>query len=146
MVSAITKTLLSAYKDLEEQCKIIDGLMASCAVRSSKRDVFDCAEKMFKYTNEKIALINAKVLVDEILDKMGHKSSMICFYIDKKSKDKRMSMEVAEKQLQEFNALLFESYSATKLFDMISDSKFLMKIYSEYARRELKSRGKNESN
>ena len=141
-VSAITKTLLSAYKDLEDQCKTIDVLMVSYAVRSSKRDVFGCAERMFRYTNEKIALINAKVLVDETLNKMGQKSSLKFFYIDKKTKSEYMTLEIAEKQLQEFNDLLFEAYSATKLFDMISDSKFLMKIYSGYARQELKQGAK----
>lgn len=142
MVSAITKTLLSAYKDLEDQCQTIDGLMVSYAVRSSKRDVFVCADRMFRYTNEKIALINAKVLVDETFEKMGQKTSLKFYFIDKKSKHHRISLETAEKQLQEFNDLLFEAYTATKLFDMISDSKFLMKIYSGYARQELKQGAK----
>lgn len=131
-VSAISKTLLSAYKDLEEQCKIIDGLMVSFAVRSSNRDLYKSIDKLFAYQNEKIALINAKVIVDEILDKMGYSVALKSVYIEKNAKPN----ETSEKQLEKFNALLLEAYEPIKLFDMISDSKFIMKIYRHFSRQE----------
>lgn len=137
-VSTITKTLLSAYKDIEEQCKIIDGVMLNYAVGSSKRNVFTATEKMFAYTNEKIALINAKVLVDETLGKMQRKASLIDVYIEKRRIVSHNTLEIAEKQIEEFNSLLLEQYKPAKIYFMISDSKFLMKIYKEYSKQELK--------
>lgn len=150
MVSAITKTLLHAYNDLHKECKAIDEFMTNYAVGSAKRDIFKTVEKMVAYTNDKIALINAKVIVDETLDKMQRKSTMVEIYINKTRPSNRIPLETAEKQIEQFNSLLFEEYTPANLFDMISDSKFLMKIYKEYVRQERKAlkehRGKNESN
>lgn len=141
MVSAITKTLLSAYKDLEEQCKILDGLMTACAVKSANRDIYKTADKLFAYRNEKIALINVKVIVDQTLEKMTRKASLVDKYITHEAFPCRHSMETAEKQLEEFNTLLFQEYTPAKLFDIISDSKFIMKIYRHYSKQEQAVKG-----
>ncbi len=131
-VSALTKTLLTAYKDLEDQCKIIDGLMTACAVGSANRDLYRSIEKVVSYSNEKIALINAKVIVDEILEKIGYTVALKSVYIDKTCKPN----EASEKQIERFNELLLEAYDPIRIFDLVSDSKFIMKIYRGYLKQQ----------
>ena len=134
-ISAITITLLNAYRHIEKECKAIDEFMTNYAVSSSKRNIFKTVDKIIACTNDKIALINAKVIVD----KMGYSTALRQVYCEKKRPLRGRIHENAEKQIEKFNTLLFDQYTAVQLFDMISDSKFLMKLYKEYSRREKKA-------
>lgn len=135
---AICEVMLNAYKDLEEKCKGIDYKILKEAQRSMRADIYDTFDRVANLINEKIAYCNVKVIIDEAIEKIGDNQYIKGVYILNKTITETAeahciktveAFALYEKQKKAVYRAILDAYSTEKLFDIISDSKWLVGRY-----------------
>ncbi len=146
-----SKTILSAYRYLERVAQAIDKLVIKEAMGSiaytglsSIKTAQDISDRILDYTEKKVALINTKVYVEKALLSLGREQARLLVkkYIQGKKTNEVISemklprrtfyrkLEAAEKAFA--HALILLGADEEKLDMMLSDQKWLMRIYSEF--------------
>jgi len=85
-----SKTILSIYKYLEPLSNSIDDLVLKKSINSAFygngrfNSCYDCANKIMRLMERKVSLINIKVMVDSVLEKMPlkYRQLLILAYVD----------------------------------------------------------------
>lgn len=122
---AICEAILSVYKDLERECMRLDAKVNITARRSRDRNVFDAIDEITNLTNQKIACINAKVIIDKSIDTLPNTVEFRKYFIDQVKRPPVWNERVEEKKEQLFKAIQ-KKYSTRELLNLIMDSQWLM--------------------
>lgn len=122
---AICEAILSKYKELETLCARAEAKAVLIARRSRNRKVYTVIDEMTALTNEKIAYINAKVIIDTTLSTLPNTVELRKYYIDGHKRQPIWNERVGEKKEQLFKAIL-KKYKTQELLDLIRDSQLLM--------------------
>lgn len=152
-----SKTVLTAYRYFGRIVAAIDKLVMKEAMGSISSDSLiyslksaeAITNKILDYTEKKVALINTKILIEKALFSMKRDQALILVkkYINgKKTNDVIAEMGCArrsyyrklESATKTFACILKRmGYGEEKLDDMLSDQKWLMKIYCQYELEEM---------
>lgn len=147
-----SKTILTAYRYFERIVAAIDKLVIKEAMGSISSDSLiyslKSAEwvtnKILDYTEKKVALINAKILVEKALFSMNRDQALILVkkYINAKKTNeviaeigcaRRSYYRKLDSATRTFACVIKRmGFSEEKLDEMLSDQKWLMKIYNQY--------------
>lgn len=140
---AICEVMLYSYKDLEEKCNGVEYRILKQAQRSRRADIYETFDKLVLLINEKIAYCNVKVIIDEAVEKIGDSRVVKGHYISGRSlkaiaeeyclTTDEMS-EMFFKQKKAVTRAILDAYSTDKLFEIISDSKWLLNQYKAMER------------
>lgn len=167
-----SKTLLTSYRYLGRIVAAIDKLVIKEAMGSigsnsliySLKSAEWVTNKILDYTEKKVALINAKVLIEKALFSMNRDQALILvkkFINGKKTNQVIAEMGVARRSfyrklegaIKTFAFTLKRmGYSEERLDEMLSDQKWLMKIYGQFELEEIEQKSsefelsKDESN
>lgn len=147
-----SKTLLTAYRYFERIAKAVDNLVMKEALGSLNfkssllgvRSAEEVSNKILDYTEKKIALINAKLLIEKALYGIDKKHAVIL--VKRYLQNKKVSIIIRElgiprrsfyrkldNALKSFSCLLCRmGYDYKKLETMFLGQKWLMKIYSNF--------------
>ena len=139
----ICEAMLLAYKYYEDECKRLDEKVLRSAIGSRNKVTDKAIDEVVLLNNEKIAIINAKVIIDEALEELEHKQWLRAYYIDCTLSDTLSARETTQRkvsvQREWLTKIIFERHSVQELYQLICDSKLLSRRYKQ-------CRGKNESN
>lgn len=134
MGKAICEALMYRYKDLEARCERIDHDIKVKARGSRNKDIFEVYDEIMRLTNEKIACINAKVIIDDALDRMLC-TTEIRAQLNKEDDDIGQGSERTERKKQKLAQVILDKYGVPKLLDFICDSQWLMNEVGRRKRR-----------
>ncbi len=158
-----SKTILTAYKYFERIVAAIDKLVIKEAMGSISSDSLiyslksaeAITNKILDYTEKKVALINAKILIEKALFSMRRDQALILVkkYINGKKTNeiiaemgcaRRSYYRKLESATKTFAcALKRMGYSEERLDEMLSDQKWLMKIYGQFELEEIEQKSSN---
>ena len=147
-----SKTILSAYKYFERIAGAIDKLVIKEAMGSissqsliySMKSAEAVTSKILDYSEKKIALINAKLLVEKALYSMDKNQALILIkkYINGKKPNeiiseigcaRRSYYRKLDSAINSFACQInLLGFSEQRLDQMLSDQKWLMKIYNNF--------------
>lgn len=147
-----SKTLLTAYRYFERIVAAIDKLVIKEAMGSigsdcliySLKSAEAITNKILDYTEKKVALINAKIIVEKVLFSMKREQALILvkkFVSCKKTNEiiaemgcaRRSYYRKLESAIKTFACNLKRiGFCESKLDEMLSDQKWLIKIYNQY--------------
>lgn len=155
-----SKTILTAYRYLERIVAAIDKLVIKEAMGSISSDSLiyslksaeAITNKILDYTEKKVALINTKILVEKALFSMKRDQALIL--VKKYINGKRTNEVIAEMGLARRSyyrklecatktfacTLKRMGFSEEKLDQMLSDQKWLMKIYGKFELEEIEEK------
>lgn len=122
---AICEAILLVYKDLERECARLDVKANITARRSRGKNVFEAIDEMTNLTNQKIACINAKVIIDSTLDTLQNTVEFRKYYIEQCARAPIWNERVGKKKEQLFEAIL-KKYKTQELLNLICDSQWLL--------------------
>lgn len=122
---AICEVLLVNYNNLERECIRLDVKANQTARRSRDINIYDAIDEMTRITNQKIACVNAKVIIDKCLDTLPNTVELRKYYIKQSKRIPSWNERVEEKKEQLFKAIL-KKYSTRELLNLIMDSQWLM--------------------
>lgn len=147
-----SKTILSAYRYLERIVSAIDKLVIKEAMGSissnsliySLKSAEAITSKILDYTEKKVALINVKVLIEKALYSMKREQALILVkkYINCQKTNEIISeigcprrsfyrkLDSATKTFSYVVKMM--GFSEQRLDEMLSDQKWLMKIYNKF--------------
>lgn len=134
MGKAICEALMYRYKDLEARCERIDHDIKVKARGSRNKDIYEVYDEIMRLTNEKIACINAKVIIDDALDRMLC-TTEIRAQLNKEDDDIGQGSERTERKKQKLAQVILDKYGVPKLLDLICDSQWLMNEVGRRKRR-----------
>lgn len=146
---AICAVMLYSYPMLEDKCEMIDKDIYHTAIYSAFKNTMETYKEIEQLTNEKIAYINVKVIVEQGISNLGRSYEIVQHHLKGvRVLELTQRLGVAERtirgRLARQRAKLYEEilkiYKAEDLLDIISSSQWLMYRY----RRELKQSNKNE--
>lgn len=158
-----SKTILTAYRYLERIVSAIDKLVIKEAMGSISSDSLiyslksaeAVTSKILDYTEKKVALINTKLLIEKALYSMKKEQALILVkkYINgKKTNDiiaeigcpRRSYYRKLESATKTFAYVVkMMGFSEEKLDDMLSDQKWLMKIYAKFELEQIEENASN---
>ena len=131
----ICEVMLYSYKDLEEKCNGIEYKIRKQCEKSMHTSIYDTFDRVVLLINEKIAYCNVKVIIDEAVAKIGDGKAIKEHYClgrdlkriaDEHSLKVPQVVELIEKQKHEVIMAILRAYSPRRLFDIISDSRWLV--------------------
>ena len=145
------KTLLSSYSYLERICNGIDKAVLNFGLHSKVSNSTEfVANQIIQLTERKKTLINTKVLIDDILNRIDlkHSKILVLKYIDRMKADtaskllkislrtyfRKINIAVDEftNQLQKFG------YYSLKLKSIFADENWILEIYNTYQKKNFK--------
>ena len=144
-----SKTILSVYKYLEALSNSIDELVMKKSINSSFynngrfNSCYDCANKIMMLTERKINLINIKVMVDDVLNKMtvNQRQLLVLCYVDNvRSEDIAKFFNISlrtyfRKKNEALNSfaknLLSLGFTKSKLEEMFCCENWLNNLYNK---------------
>ncbi|MGN1162626.1 MAG: hypothetical protein ACI4T2_01710 [Christensenellales bacterium] len=158
-----SKTILTAYRYLERIVSAIDKLVIKEAMGSISSDSLiyslksaeTITNKILDYTEKKVALINVKLLIEKALYSMKKEQALILVkkYINgKKTNDiiseigcpRRSYYRKLESATKTFaHVIKMMGFSEERFDQMLSDQKWLMKIYSKFELEQIEQTAKN---
>jgi len=134
----ICEVLLNSYKDLERFSSICDKSILRCAINSHTRSVYSAFDIIADIMDEKNMYCNIKVILDEAINKLKRNTELKYRYIwDCRIIDMQEMLGVKKntlyiriiRQKKRLFTFLQRKYTTEQLFDLIKDSKVLMKRY-----------------
>ena len=137
----VCKTMLYSYKDLEQKCKEVDETLLRIGYTSYNANVFETFDKMANLMVEKIAYCNIKFIIDEAITKMKKSTELKYFHISgidykdivgKYNINQRTLFRRLKRQRDSLTKNILSQYEVVDLFNIISDSKWLMNKYREF--------------
>ena len=148
-INTWSKTLLTIYNQLEKITEAIDNLVLTRAINShnynTNNEVLYVADKIINLTQRKIKLINLKVLVDKVLNKMDKEEAKILIlkYLYEFNTEKLMeSLGVKERSIfRKINEAIVSfsticekyGFNSEKLYDTYKDEGWIIEVYNTIA-------------
>ena len=140
----ICSVMLFNYNALEKRCEWIDKTIFNTAVHSARKDTWEVCKRIEQLTQEKIAYINTKVVVDNALATLNRTYELEHHHFNGGSieeianalNEKWKTIEQrACRQREKLYQAIESSYTAEELLEMISGSAWLMHKYKEAVKR-----------
>lgn len=137
--------MIYLYRDLERKCNDVDDLMLRTAKASYNGDIFKIFDKMTSFIIEKNTYCNIKVIIDETIKEMDKSAELKLRYIiglknkdiaDKCNIGERTLYRHLETQIEDLSSRILNKYGELKLYDIISNSKWLMNKYKLFLKEE----------
>ena len=145
----VCKVMLNSYRGLEYRCGQIDKAIYNTAIRSAFKNTMKTYKEIEQLTAEKIAYINAKVIIDKALSKLTKKYEIVQHHIQGASigdiatalgETENTIERRAYRQREKLYDEILKEYSGEELLDIICDSAWLMNRY----KREVNQSDKNK--
>ncbi len=145
------KTLLSSYSYLETICGAIDKTVLNYGINSAiNRDAEYVANKIISLTERKKILINTKILIDNVLQRIDNKYAKILVlkYIDKiKSETASKLLDMSMRTYFRKTSLAVDNfaselkkfgYNTVKLNELFRNESWILEIYNAYVQKHIK--------
>lgn len=147
------KTLLNLYRCLENVTDSIDKIILQMGVSSGRKNsgnFYDSLRQMnriIELSNNKITLINLKVMIEKSLCSLNeiHKKILILKYFDKNNNQtiiealnlsRRTYFRKLKEAVKSFSKSLIQfGYTDNYLFNMLKNEEWIMGLYNNYSKK-----------
>lgn len=147
------KTLLDINCYLDAICSAIDKNVERCSVNSahSQMDTSYFADKIINFMQRKKFMINIRILINSVFRNLPKQSAKILTikYIDKMKTETackllempyRTYFRKVEKAIEDFAfELKKKGYDELKLYQMFKDELWILEVFDNYAKKNIKS-------
>lgn len=138
----LCEAMLLGYKYFEDECERLDQKVLRSALASRTKVTYKALDEIIRLNNEKIAIINAKVIIDEALEELEHSQWLRAYYIDCTLSDtesaKATTQNKVRLQREWLTKIIFKRHSTQEVYQIVADSEMLLRKFKQ-------CRGKNES-